>query len=1130
VYPKAGDPMRMKVTLPSLSANYWHPRNTPEHYYDSVLDLDRLIEWMRDRCGVEMNDAAQKEARQLMALLKAFRDQPPSTFGEFLERVPPLTTEFQNTRWGGGSTNFGPSLLKHALLPSVLVALPILGLLMGLIDARGQRLARERSGGVPSGPDERALRRVRLGALPPDIRSTALMRFVFTSFAFLAVAGFLVWAAISQPVMTRHDYRVMLQSTSGALRQVEMRFSFETCAWRGAQYDVQAPRFPVHLTFALADGSTRDLEIGIPGAQMRYVPRSGGALRVVTLDREELQTWMSAEAGLDIKDSNVAQQAASLADLIKWNESSTPPSIEVFRPKVERMAGFNASGWKPAASSAVASSVWPVVLLGALVFALYVQSFTWIKWSAVREAVQRGELAGPPAVTASPATERAGEIQSAGLLMTIAGIAIALSGFIAFIYGAVMAFSFAHQTGNPGDAAARAAGGAFLMLTQALGGVAVLVGGLSMRKVRFHGYALAISVLLMALLPATLLVMGKMHQIEWVFFQQAFGVYAGIRAFRLLRKPEVEAAFGGAADASPAGREASPDSSMAKFLRSILWLVVFAGGVMFCWFDAGMSFRNPEDGGTVTTVTLGAVQPWLTVVSQGARGHSISPNFLTVSALVGLCAAVAGIALHSTRSCDPGGSGGSGLAIPLILVGAALAAAGLIDYLVSADQAIAQGVMDFQRADRPQIKSSALMYATRATMMFLAGVAALCGGVVLRQRRSAGDGEPAALKRLTSTTGALAAAILLFYGISAQMHRSVPRLDFLALPLVVVAATGAAVLLARSSARGRPASADALPETVLAGLGITSAAMPWDSFAITSGNPWDMLGSGWGTNHGTLFSLIYLALGIVLLVSGGTKRRPAWRSVAMMTFGLTAFVVAFHFTNHHAVPQQLGWRPPGEPPATYHLQTGLFVSFALALLTVLLGAIQLRNRVDPGEPLATQTSDEPRLSKCALIGAIWAPCVLNGWWAWQLCLRQYFDDPARFASYSGGYLALGITAAILAMTAPFGATILGGVAMAKIKRSGGKLYGLPLAAAALLFQPLVALGLFAAYVLKPHALSFLFRGASHYSPNEVADMRARLGDALGFSSFDFGVVLAVCGLAGWLAWRKIAATKAGTLG
>jgi hypothetical protein len=202
---------------------------------------------------------------------------------------------------------------------------------------------------------------------------------------------------------------------------------------------------------------------------------------------------------------------------------------------------------------------------------------------------------------------------------------------------------------------------------------------------------------------------------------------------------------------------------------------------------------------------------------------------------------------------------------------------------------------------------------------------------------------------------------------------------------------------------------------------------------------------------------------------------------------------------------------------------GLYISAVLSLLMALAGALEIRRLLNPTDPPPVAAEhDTPRLSGLALLGALWAPCVLNAWWAWQLCVRQYFDDRAAFASHDGPFLTLGITSALLAVTAPFGATILGGVALAQIKESRGKLYGRPLAAAALLFQPMVTLALFTAYVLKPHALALWFDGWRGLSPNEIADLRARLGEALSFSPLDFVIVLAVCAFAGWLAWRKIA--------
>ncbi len=103
---------------------------------------------------------------------------------------------------------------------------------------------------------------------------------------------------------------------------------------------------------------------------------------------------------------------------------------------------------------------------------------------------------------------------------------------------------------------------------------------------------------------------------------------------------------------------------------------------------------------------------------------------------------------------------------------------------------------------------------------------------------------------------------------------------------------------------------------------------------------------------------------------------------------------------------------------------------------------------------------EPRLSRCALIGGIWlaASIIAFGfaWPAWQIVLRKYFDNPAEFQAIPQYKVALALLVALGAITAPFGPTILGGVAVAQIRRSNGMLYGLPLAFADMMFFPLLA--------------------------------------------------------------------------
>ena len=108
-----------------------------------------------------------------------------------------------------------------------------------------------------------------------------------------------------------------------------------------------------------------------------------------------------------------------------------------------------------------------------------------------------------------------------------------------------------------------------------------------------------------------------------------------------------------------------------------------------------------------------------------------------------------------------------------------------------------------------------------------------------------------------------------------------------------------------------------------------------------------------------------------------------------------------------------------------------------------LGAVQ------PGR----EAMREPRLSRLAVIGAIWAPFFLS--------LTLFFYAKAvPAAEYHGPawwQLVLGVVLSAIGLTAPFGTTILGWLAVAQIRRSAGRLYGLGLALFDGLLYPLLAL-------------------------------------------------------------------------
>jgi len=106
--------------------------------------------------------------------------------------------------------------------------------------------------------------------------------------------------------------------------------------------------------------------------------------------------------------------------------------------------------------------------------------------------------------------------------------------------------------------------------------------------------------------------------------------------------------------------------------------------------------------------------------------------------------------------------------------------------------------------------------------------------------------------------------------------------------------------------------------------------------------------------------------------------------------------------------------------------------------------------------LPDRLSPTARLSRCAVWGAAWAPFFFF----LLVCLM-----PHRTVHYEGQppygpawwqYL-LRFTVLPVGLSAPFGTTILGLISISQVRHSVGKLYGLGLAVADVLFFPLLAL-------------------------------------------------------------------------
>jgi predicted Ser/Thr protein kinase len=100
-------------------------------------------------------------------------------------------------------------------------------------------------------------------------------------------------------------------------------------------------------------------------------------------------------------------------------------------------------------------------------------------------------------------------------------------------------------------------------------------------------------------------------------------------------------------------------------------------------------------------------------------------------------------------------------------------------------------------------------------------------------------------------------------------------------------------------------------------------------------------------------------------------------------------------------------------------------------------------------PPATPDSSQPRLSRTAFVGAVWAPWFFLA--ALSPGLTKFLSGPAHWRVVL--IIALFLTGAM----APFGTTILGYVALSQIRHSAGRLYGLGLALFDALIFPLLVL-------------------------------------------------------------------------
>jgi len=294
---------------------------------------------------------------------------------------------------------------------------------------------------------------------------------------------------------------------------------------------------------------------------------------------------------------------------------------------------------------------------------------------------------------------------------------------------------------------------------------------------------------------------------------------------------------------------------------------------------------------------------------------------------------------------------------------------------------------------------------------------------------------------------------------------------------------------------------------------------------------------------------LFLCIGIMVFATASLAPPPLWRSLSVAIIGLgIAIGFAVAVTGDGVIPRFAVYeRWIFVPPRNewWGLQ-GLF-GMAAAILVTILGAAEIRKRLErpsatfgsPAAPAselaekragyppppprpeaakpAISSPPQPRLSRAALAGAIWAP------WFFLAALGFLAVEIRRIplGSVQSGpawwQVALMIVLFLPGLTAPFGATILGCVALTQIRRSAGRLYGLGLALSDALLFPLLFVDyvvIAAVSVIVPVLVNWL---AGSPGPHSDYTNFATAVALLASAALDFFVVRKV--------WRSVRRTR-----
>jgi serine/threonine protein kinase len=320
-------------------------------------------------------------------------------------------------------------------------------------------------------------------------------------------------------------------------------------------------------------------------------------------------------------------------------------------------------------------------------------------------------------------------------------------------------------------------------------------------------------------------------------------------------------------------------------------------------------------------------------------------------------------------------------------------------------------------------------------------------------------------------------------------------------------------------------------------LGIASVFLPWGDLRWYGTEPGvdppsadsHMVSKTWhgfSSWHGKTMIVILLAQALMRIAAGIFTRPRRWQASTLLAAGLVVLVLTYVSAQPVAMVRING----GAPHLTGGPLAGVGVAAAIGIALLVLSMVELR--ITTSEPMGAaspaaagvearrQRRTPPRVgfSRFAIAGAVWAVFglltiipvfyfigldrVRNGT-ALPTDLI-YEEPPLAFTLFMGVLLAIG-------SGAPIGTTIFGALAIQHIRRSGGQIYGLPLAVADAIFFPLLLVG---------GTMGALAAAI-------VAALAPESATPLSLAAFAVLVGMVVCVFAGRAAWRAICRTGQG---